>query len=325
MRAALAIVLGLAAAIGVVTACSVDVDLAGKGCPCPTGLLCDETTNTCVASLTPAPVDGGPPVAACGEAECKCTKTEDCRDPKRAYCGPSGTCVECLSTPNDTCTAGGYCNDKNQCVVGCKTDDECKATNQKCNQASHRCVDCSGDGDCAALGPNGKCSPSGKCVESCTGDGTPCGAGGTCCAGLCVQLASDEQNCGACGKACSTTNNTPTCNAGQCVFAQCAQGYAHCAPPGDNTGCETNIRSAANCGKCGAACTPTQVVFANNVACSSTGTCTYSSCQQGHVDQDRDPTNGCEDGCGEKNVRCCPPPQKQCNGGQGCKTNGTCF
>src|SRR5206468_5999391 len=81
---------------GIVAACSVSVDLAGKGCPCPDGLLCDTTTNTCVATL-PAPTStsttdgGGPPVAACNAGECPCKVNADCHDPKRAYCGPGGT------------------------------------------------------------------------------------------------------------------------------------------------------------------------------------------------------------------------------------------
>ena len=126
MKQAPALAIASATVLAIVAACSVDVDLAGKGCPCPDGLLCDEKTNTCVTSL-PATVvesDAGPPPAACLEAECKCTKNEECRDPKRAYCGPAGTCVECLVVPNDTCTAGGYCNAQNQCVVGCKTPSE---------------------------------------------------------------------------------------------------------------------------------------------------------------------------------------------------------
>src|SRR5690606_34057606 len=102
------------AVVGIVAACSVDVDLAGKGCPCPSDLVCDPRTNTCVGSLAAVLGDAGPPPAACNESECKCQTNEECRDPARRYCGPAGTCVECLGAPSDTCTAGGYCNEKSQ-------------------------------------------------------------------------------------------------------------------------------------------------------------------------------------------------------------------
>jgi hypothetical protein len=312
-----------ALALAIEAACSVDVDLAGKGCPCPDDLFCDTTTNTCVRTLSASTPDGGPPPAACNEAEGPCTTNDECRDPARRYCGAAGTCVECLATPSDTCTAGGHCNEKNQCVVGCKVDAECQvATNQRCNTSTHRCVDCLVDADCTAAGPSSKCSPSGQCATSCNSEGAPCGTGGTCCGGFCLSLSADVLNCGQCGKACSTVNNTPSCTAGQCSF-NCADGYGHCLSPFDNSGCETIIRSTTNCGSCGAACSPQTIVFANGIACAGSA-CTYTTCQQGHVDDDRNPANGCEATCGGRLERCCPAPQNACNNGDACKVNGTC-
>lgn len=322
MKSVLGFVLVGVGVAGIVAACSVSVDTAGKGCPCPDGLLCDTSTNTCVTTLPVSTADGGssggPPVAACNAGECPCKVNADCHDPKRAYCGPGGTCVECLSTPSDTCTAGGYCNATNECVAGCKSDSDCSG--KKCNTTAHRCVDCVVDGDCVGAGANSKCSPSGTCAQSCAGDGTPCGTGGTCCGSFCLQTASDVLNCGACGNVCSTTNDTPTCAAGKCTFT-CASGFAHCGPPDANTGCETNIRTANDCGSCGASCT--KVVNANGVACGTTS-CTYTTCQQGHVDADKNPANGCEADCGGKGKTCCPPPEQPCNDGSNCKQNGSC-
>jgi hypothetical protein len=308
--------------VAILAACSVDVDLSGKGCPCPDGLVCDTRLNTCVTSVLPTTTrdDAGPPPAACNEAECACKTNEECRDPKRPYCGPSGTCVECLGGASDTCTAGGFCNEKNQCVVGCKGNADCQG--QLCNTTSHRCVECVGDGDCTDAGASAKCSPSGKCAQSCSGEGTPCGTGGTCCGGLCIPTADDVLNCGACGKACSAANNSPSCVSGQCTF-KCADGFGHCGPPTDNTGCETNIRNAQNCGACGVACSAQTIVFANNIACAGTA-CTYATCQQGHVDDDKNAANGCEGTCGDKLERCCPAPQKACNNDATCKVNGSC-
>src|SRR5688572_21951839 len=127
-----------------------------------------------------APADGDASASdvapACNTGDCKCKVNADCTDPKRRYCGPESSCVECLKAPTDTCTVGGYCNEQSQCVLGCKSVDDCKATNQKCELASHRCVDCVESRDCGDAGPAKICSPSGKCVDSCTGTG-PCGSG----------------------------------------------------------------------------------------------------------------------------------------------------
>jgi len=323
MRRALVFLTAVLGVVAIHTACAVDVDLTGKGCPCPDDLVCDTRTNTCVTTLAPAVVvieAGAPPAAACNEGDCKCKTNQDCGDPKRSYCGPAGTCVECLAAPSDTCSAGGYCNDKNQCVLGCKGNDDC--TGQKCNTTTHRCVDCIADPDCTATSATAKCSPSGKCAETCTGEGTACGTGGKCCGGLCLQTESDLDNCGACGKVCSAVNDSPSCTAGKCVF-KCANGFAHCGPPDDNTGCETNIRTVQNCGACGAICTAQKVEFVNGLACAG-DKCTYTTCQQGHYDKDNDPANGCEATCGGSQEVCCPAGQKACNNGDACKVNGTC-
>ena len=122
---------------------------------------------------------------------------------------------------------------------------------------------------------------------------------------------------------CSTVNNSPTCVDSKCTF-NCANGFTHCGSPQNNTGCETNIRTVNNCGACGVMCTTAQVVFANGVACTPTGTCTYTSCMQGHVDDDDDATNGCEETCGGRLETCCPNPQMRCNNGDQCKQNGSC-
>jgi hypothetical protein len=323
MKRALSFAFVIGSVVAIVTACSVDVDLKGKGCPCPTGLFCDESTNTCVTTPpTGAAGDAGPPPAACNDAECACKVDADCTDPDRRVCGPSGTCVQCVAGANDRCTAGGYCNDKNQCVAGCKSDGDCQG--QRCNTATHRCVDCVMDGECTAAGPNAKCTATGKCAASCTGTG-PCGTNGTCCNNLCLDLTNDTDNCGRCGNGCSNVNNTPTCVAGVCTFNQCALGYAHCRPPGENTGCETNIRTAAACGSCTKVCSLSTVQFANNIGCSSDNKCTFQSCIQGHVNGDGNPENGCEGTCGNKGETCCKGPgQMACNDGSGCKGSGNC-
>jgi hypothetical protein len=320
------LLVGLGAATGVafgLPSCGVDVDLSGKTCPCPSGLVCDPTANRCVTTLPLASntdgADAGPPLPACNDTSCPCAVDGDCKDPTRRFCGPEKVCVECLAAPSDTCTAGGYCNPAHQCAVGCKGEADCQS-GQHCDVASHRCVTCTKDAECADAGPSKKCSQSGSCVDVCNGDGTACGSGGTCCGGLCLSLATDVLNCGHCGTACSTSNGSPSCAAGKCSW-KCVEGYDHCGPPQDNTGCETSVRTTDNCGACGAACTAAQVRFANGIACAGTA-CTYATCQQGHADFDKNPANGCEAPCGGNNQTCCPTGLA-CNNGN-CRPNGKC-
>jgi hypothetical protein len=65
-------------------------------------------------------------------------------------------------------------------------------------------------------------------------------------------------------------------------------------------------------------------VNANTITCSSAGTCTYATCQQGHVDDDRNRANGCEGDCGGSGDRCCEAPLNACNNGDACKQNESC-
>jgi hypothetical protein len=65
-----------------------------------------------------------------------------------------------------------------------------------------------------------------------------------------------------------------------------------------------------------------KVVFATGIACASDG-CTYIACQQGHIDFDKNPANGCEAPCGAKNQLCCPTGDA-CNDGNDCRSSGTC-
>lgn len=72
-----------------------------------------------------------------------------------------------------------------------------------------------------------------------------CQAGQTFCGGTCVNISTDDNNCGACGFACSSGYK---CNAGTCALS-CPPGQVMCA------GVCTNINSDVNsCGMCGLAC-----------------------------------------------------------------------
>jgi hypothetical protein len=71
-------------------------------------------------------------------------------------------------------------------------------------------------------------------------------AGGTICAGRCVQLASDDANCGACGHACAPGGG---CVDGVCASPRCPAGLAPCG-----SRCVDLANDPASCGACGASC-----------------------------------------------------------------------
>jgi hypothetical protein len=103
-----------------------------------------------------------------------------------------------------------------------------------------------------------------------------------------TNIATDIDNCGACGVVCGTLNTTNVvCRNNACALT-CAQGFANCTGALSD-GCETNLTTVSNCGAC------------NNV-CGSAGTtsstCTSSGCaivcDATHADCDGLASNGCE-------------------------------
>ena len=302
--------------LGLAVACSVDVDLANKACPCGSGYVCDQGRNVCVLAGDLAADSGAtmqPP--ACGDT-CVCTVDTDCKDPTKRFCSPGKMCVECNRTPTtDTCSPGSYCNALFQCTLGCKQESDCAMSPAAphCDSKRHQCVACLTNDQCAA----GKtCSPSGVCVDSCDAATKPC-ASGTCCSSLCVDTTDDPLECGGCNAACSTMNGTPKCAASTCSWT-CVAGFAHC--DSGNTGCETNIRTdVAHCGSCSKRCD--SIANANGIACTA-GTCTFTSCIAGFADRDGNTANGCETPCGAKGQTCCP--NNVCSSGSACNPSGKC-
>lgn len=169
----------------------------------------------------------------------------------------------------------------------------------------------------------------GTCMNSCSG-ATPLCSGGTCVSGCmaptpdrcgmtCTDVNTDPSNCSACGMACpNPMNASPTCAGGSCDFV-CDPGFEDCDGMAAN-GCETNIRTVANCGGCGTVCAP-----ANGTGACGTGTCTIASCNTGFDNCDGLPGNGCETNTGTVlNCGTCGNTCTVANGMPGC-SGGTCF
>jgi hypothetical protein len=302
----------------VAVACSIDVDVTNKECPCGPGYVCDTTRNVCVtpAELPDSAIvledgnvivpDGAVP---CPDDKCPCSTDVDCKDPARKKClTDTKTCVECLRAPNDSCPAGQYCNDQNLCTLGCKQETDCQIASPAvphCNLTLHQCVQCLEPSHCP--GDAGLlCSPSGTCVEGCNLEaGVGCTAGKTCCGQLCLDLSNDALNCGACDNKCSTVNATPSCSGGNCSW-NCAFGFRHCAS--GNTGCEANIRTdVTKCGSCFRNCL-NDVQNADGISCNPTSmNCQYASCKVGFGNCNGFNGDGCECSCGSfAGEICCP-------------------
>ncbi len=127
----------------------------------------------------------------------------------------------------------------------------CNATNLICASATSTCVACGGSGQPCCGGANGTCTATGTvCGTTATcgppnGNGVGCLINGQCasgnctsaiccaagqsgCSGSCVPLATDNANCGACGKTCVAGKET--CSNGTCLLndAQSCAASAQC-------------------------------------------------------------------------------------------------
>ncbi|HVV83797.1 MAG TPA: MXAN_6577-like cysteine-rich protein [Kofleriaceae bacterium] len=150
---------------------------------------------------------------------------------------------------------------------------------------------------------------------ACGSDDPPCPGSQTLCGDVCVDLASDRANCGACGTTCLAGE---VCSgAGACELS-CQAGLTAC----DGT-CTNTDSDRANCGACGHACDDGEV-------CNGSGQCELS-CQAGltacdgtctDTDTDRANCGACGHACGDGEVcdgngQCdlvCPPGLTECDG-----------
>jgi len=331
----------LAFALSLVLGCSSSGSEDGGGTDLPDSTADVSTgdigSDTGSDSGSDAATDSG---SDSGDAFVPCKSATDCAtSPSGKACDTTtGKCVPCTAT-SDLCAPSEHCDvATSKCVAGCKADEGCAtssgdagtdavasdaagdaATSSKsrCDVTTHTCVECTKDDQCAA----GFLCVGNVCAKGCSST-KPCATGESCCAGSCVDLQTNIDNCGVCGTKCSVTAGTATCTAGACKVATCTGTLADCDGLYSN-GCEVDKAiSVANCGACGSACG----TVANGTAACVSSACTVGSCATGYKDCDGLVANGCEVTPATDRLNCgtcgnvCPTPT---NGTAGC-ASGVC-
>lgn len=216
-----------------------------------------------------------------------------------AHCGACGhgcsnagaaiaACVQGQCAP--TCTPGyGDCSTPATPAAddGCETSTASSASN--CGACGRVCSGSHVD--------TAQCS-NGRCTSSCDAGWSNCAQPAAPAAddGCEISSGTDPQNCGACGRICSTVHaGNLGCSAGLCNPV-CQTGYGNCvkpAAPAADDGCEANVAfDPDNCGSCGRACASGHVL---GRSCSA-GECD-SACQPGWGNCSKPVAPAADNGC----------------------------
>ncbi|MBI5531456.1 MAG: hypothetical protein HY898_01995 [Deltaproteobacteria bacterium] len=120
-------------------------------------------------------------------------------------------------------------------------------------------------------------------------DSDPCSPGMKVCSDKCRFLDDPAWGCEAADcTPCPVKHDTAGCSNGKCAVDKCDEGWGNCDGDVAN-GCETDLHTPQNCGKCG-----TQCAIAHGKGSCTTGACTILSCDQGFLDCNKKVDDGCE-------------------------------
>ncbi len=148
-------------------------------------------------------------------------------------------CVSACSEEDGTATSAGYGHGTGGTVLDAGGHDAAHAgSGGAAGAAGHGGAHAGsggtpGAGGSVAGGQGGKSAPE--------ADAGGCGAGQTLCSGTCVNTATDNANCGSCGKACSSGQ---PCSGGTCA----CQPNCSNKPLGEPDGCGGECSASASCG-----------------------------------------------------------------------------
>jgi hypothetical protein len=305
-----------------------------NGCETSLSLLpnCGACGNSCATILNAVETCVGMACnySACdtGFLDCNGNRLDGCETNGRMLgnCGSCGnTCAGVLNAV-EICTMTGTCN-YSACDPGFL---DCTGTRTNGCETAFSTTNCGACGN--ACGAGESCNAVGDCQcgsGPTAGTGEACsGATPDCCGSACVDLQTDESNCGGCGVSCGAGE---TCSAGRCTCAGamgsvgggevCTGGTPECC----STGCVNPASSTSNCGACGNVCGAGETCSAGACTCGGTsGTmgvgeaCTGAGnecCSSTCTNVTTDPTHcgSCTNVCGASET---------CGGGR-CQCGGT--
>jgi hypothetical protein len=270
------------------------MDMRCNGVACPANNLC--CNNACTDTSTDTQ-NCGACGSACGGSADTCTQGS-CRCGSGSACSTGQTCCSGLGCV-DLSTSAFNCG---ACGHACNPGETCQAGVCKCGSGDA----CSAGGLCCA---GGTCSTTGACPCG-TAD---CPAPNLCCdpvAGTCVDVHTNNQNCGGCGITCpaalSCQNGACTCQGQICGTAD------NCC----DSGCANLMNDTANCGGCGRACALNETCSGGVCQCGASPCTTgQACCNNACVNPGTDPMN-----CGGCGILC--HADEACVGGV-CQCPGT--
>ncbi len=243
-------------------------------------------------------IDGGCAVGICGDglADCDLDRETGCEIDVRSDPENCGACGHICGAPR----AEGGCIDR-WCVV------------DGCELGWHDANGLFDDGCEYECTPN----PDSDGVEICNGDDDDCD--GEIDEG--IDLTTDDEHCGACGRACDPANAEGVCDEAECTIVRCGLGFEDCNGLAAD-GCEVAVQfDPLNCGACGAVC---EVDNARSTCFA--GICRVDRCIAPWEDCDLNPANGCESNL-DSDEEHCGACRRPCafGTGTGICDEGTCL